>query len=76
MKKYTMSLKVFLEDINALAEIKKVLGVSGKGRSRISVILETNSKKVEITLPKPYSVTAETIAKISTIKGVRKVSEV
>lgn len=76
MKNYTISIKVFLENTNALMELKKLLGTPGKGKSRISVILEADSRKVEITLPTPYLLTMSTIAEIKSIKGVSKVSEV
>ena len=75
MKNYTMSIKVFLSNADAVNALKSTLGNSGKGKSRVSVILESGSKRVEVTLPDPYSVTVETIAKIKDIDGVISVRE-
>lgn len=75
MKNYTISIKVFLNNTNALTDLKKILGAPGKGRSRISVVIEADSRKVEITLPDPYAVTIATLGEIKGINGVMNVSE-
>ncbi len=75
LKNYIISIKVFLDDTNALPELKKLLGPPGKGKSRISVVLEDESRKVEITLPTYYQLTLATIAEIKDLKGVRAVNE-
>lgn len=76
MKHYMPSIKVFLENTAALADLKRILGAPGKGKSRIHVVLEADSRKVEITLPDPYAVTIATLGEIKGIRGVKAVSEV
>lgn len=76
MKNYSISIKVFLDDAAALPSLKKLLGTPGKGKSRISVVMESESRKVEITLPTPYQITPSIISEIKDLQGVSMVSEV
>ena len=75
LKNYTISIQIFIDNAAALPELKKVLGTSGKGKSKVQIIMEAESKNVEINLPEPYLVTMEMIAEIGGIKGVRSVTE-
>lgn len=75
-KNYTISIQVFVDDANSVPVLKNILGPQGKGKSRVSLIMNTQSRNIEITLPGSYLVTMEKISEIGSLRGISKVNEV
>ncbi|HEV7369092.1 DNA polymerase III subunit alpha [Arenibaculum sp.] len=67
-------LQVVLRDADAVPPLRGILDQIGRGRGRISIIVETDPmKEVEVQLPGAYAVSARSRAAIKSLAGVADV---
>lgn len=76
MDKYHLSLKIHIDDVKAIEQLRYLLNGQNKGKARISMITTARSHKVTIDLPGTYPVNMANIDDIREIDGVKAVEEV
>jgi DNA polymerase-3 subunit alpha len=70
-------LKVFLADPAPLPSLKSILDRQGRGRGKISLILDVGpAREVEVTIPGAWAINAAARAAIKAIPGVEDVQDV
>jgi DNA polymerase-3 subunit alpha len=69
-------LKITLDDTKGLEKLKELIGGSSPKRTKISLITNTDSHIVEVTLKDTYNISASAIEYIKEIEGVKEVEEV
>lgn len=72
----TTGLRVHTGDAAALVTVQSVMERTGKGRGRVSLVLELADREVEVDLSERYAVSPATRAAIKAIAGVTDVQEV
>ncbi len=69
-------LRVAINDMAALPDLKTVIEAERKGRGRVAVVVDMgDDAEVEITLPTTYAIAAQTRMKLQTLPGVTEVVE-
>jgi DNA polymerase-3 subunit alpha len=69
-------LRVSINDLAALADLKTAIAAERKGRGRIAVLVDLGDEgEVEIGLPGAYAIAAHTRSKLATVPGVTEVVE-
>jgi DNA polymerase-3 subunit alpha len=70
-------LRIFLKDPAPLPSVKQVIQRQGRGRGKVSLVLELDrSREVEMALPGEWSIAPGTRAAIRAIPGVVEVQDV
>jgi DNA polymerase-3 subunit alpha len=70
-------LRIFLKEPAPLESVKNVIARQGKGRGKVSLVLELDrTREVEMTLPGGWQIAAGTRAAIRAIPGVVEVQDV
>ncbi|MGH6932029.1 MAG: OB-fold nucleic acid binding domain-containing protein, partial [Dongiaceae bacterium] len=70
-------LRIFLKDPAPLDSVKRIIGRQGRGRGKVSLVLELDrSREVEMSLPGGWQIAAGTRAAIRAIPGVVEVVDV
>ena len=68
--------RIYLEDDTALANLRSLIERQGKGRGRLSVVVDAGDVEVEIALPGSFALSPATRAAIKAVAGVAQVEEV
>jgi DNA polymerase-3 subunit alpha len=69
-------IKIYINNINAIAALKNTIGEAVKGKTKVSVVVQNGVHQLEIALPESYNVSANALEDIRVIDGVKEVVEV
>jgi DNA polymerase-3 subunit alpha len=73
---HNYQIKIYLDNISALPLLKDSIGAQVRGRTQISVIVNTGGHELEVALPESYNINVLSLQDIKAIAGVREVVEV
>jgi DNA polymerase-3 subunit alpha len=69
-------LKVHLAEGACLARLRAILEDAGKGRGRVSIVIEADGDEIEVALPDGYAISPAVCAEIQEFPGVVNVAQV
>jgi DNA polymerase III subunit alpha len=69
-------LRVFLSEEQALTHLKNLFGREGRGRGRVTVVLDLNDSEVEIAIPGNFRVDPKMRAAVKSLPGIVDVHDI
>jgi DNA polymerase-3 subunit alpha len=69
-------LRVFLGEERALGHLKNLFGRDGRGRGRVSVVLDLDDSEVEIAIPGGFRVDPRMRAAVKSLPGIIDVHDI